>query len=572
LKKLLLVAGLAALAALQAAFAWNARLCWRAKAAARDANEKVRLLETARSVFPWNADVSYELGQVYFERGAEALGDPAGRDTFFRLSIEAYLRSLRLDPGSPAAHFALGQSLLYADYVGQPAPLPFFDEYRRAAELTGHNSEIHYETGKVLLGRWESLSPAERDFVAGLLRSSLAGKGEERLLDLLEAWNLAGRDTGLIDRILPEEPEALRAYARFLGERSLSLAARQDALARAEALEVARARTDLEEARRAEDSFRPAEASRRAAAALEALGSVRFYQALTGRELFDPRDFDGLRRSARRLLAMNRIEETRSLDDGDGAIAAYLGVEDDFTALGEFETFLKERGLLGERGGDSPFKDLKALAFRMGLDLKLNRYRDIARVGGILASSSMVIAPSGKAAYARILGLIGEADLKLDNVYEAEEFFRRALEAAPDDLDVLAGLERCYARLNDDAKAAEVRQAIGRLTSPAEIDLGGRPVAKGETAAIELVTTGGPRTLRLAFAPASAGGPETLVTVLLDGRVVWEKTGDTGTAEFSATLPRGRSSLEVAAVSGPIGLTRLSLAVPAPAEAISRPK
>jgi hypothetical protein len=571
LKKFLSITGLAVLAVLQAAFAWNARLAWRAKAVARDADEKVRLLRRAESIFPWNDAVPYELGEVYFERGAEALGNPAARDTLFRLSIDAYLRSLRLNPGSPAAHFALGQALLYAGYVGQPAPLAYFDEYRRAAELTGHSSQIHYETGKVLLGRWDSLAPGEKDFVAGLLKSSLAGKGEERLLDLLEAWNLAGRDAGLIERILPEDPEALRAYARFLGERSLSLEARQTALAQAEALEVSRARADVESGRRAAESFHAAEASSRAAAALEALGSVRFYQALTGRELFDPREFDGLRKSARRLLAMNRIEETRSLDDEDGTIAAYLDLEDDFTALGEFETFLKERGLAGGTGGDgSTLKDLKALAFQMGLDFKLNRYRDIARVGGLLLSSSLVIAPSGKAAYARILRLIGEANLKLDNVYDAEEFTRKALEAAPDDLDILVGLERCYARLNDESQAAAVGRAIGKLTSPAEIDLGGRTVAKGETAKIDLVTPGGPRTFRLVFAPASGGGAGPLVTVLLDGRVAWEKYGDTGTAEFTGTLTPGRASLEITAVGGPIGLIRLFQDVRGPDEGLSR--
>jgi tetratricopeptide (TPR) repeat protein len=564
LKKLLLIAGLAALAVLQALFAWNAYQCWRAKAVIQDPDAKIRLLLRADAVFPLNGAVSSELGRVYFERGAEALSDPAVRDTMLRLSIDAYLRSLRLEPGSPAAHFGLGQTLLYADYAGQPTPLAYFDEYKRAAELTGHNSQIHYETGRVLLGRWDSLTPGERDFVAGLLKSSIAGGGGERLPDLLEAWNLAGRDAGLIDRVLPDDPDSLRTYARFLGERSLSLEARQGALARAEALEVARARKDVEQGRRAAESFRAAEASSHATAALEALGSVKFYQALSGKELFDPREFAVLRKSARRLLALNLIEETRSLDDEDGTIAAYLDAEDDFTALGEFETFLKERGLLSETEDGSPFKDLKALAFRMGLDFKLNRYRDIARVGTLLTSSSMVIAPSGKPSYVRILRLIGESNLKLDNVYEAEAFYRRALEAGPDDLDVLSGLERCFGRLNDEAKAAEVRLAIGKLTSPAEIGLGGRPVAKGETVKIDLVTTGGAGAFRLAFGPAAAGGPVPLVTVLLDGRVAWEKYGDTGMAEFAGTLGPGRASLEITAVSGPIDLAHLSIVVRGP--------
>ncbi len=559
IKKVLSIAALAALVVLQAAFAWNARLCWRAKAVATDPDEKVRLLLRADAIFPWNDAVPFELGQVYFERGAEALGDPAARDALFRQSIESFLRSLRLNPGSPAAHFELGQTLLYASYTALPTPLAYFDEYRRAAELTGHNSQIHFDAGKVLLGRWEALTSGEKDFVAGLLRSSLAGKGEEPLLDLLETWNLSTRDPGLIDRILPDDAASLRTYARFLGERSLSLEDRQMALARAEALEVARAGSELDRGRREADAFRLAEASARSAVALEALGSVKFYQTLVGRELFDPREFARIDKAARRLRAMNRIEETRSLTDEDGTIAAYLAAEDDFTALGEFETFIKDRGLAVEAGTDSPFKDLQTLAFRMAVDFKLNRYRDIARVGSLLSSSSLVIAPSGRPRYAAILRLIGEANLKLDSLYEAERYYRMALEAAPDDLDVLLGLERCYGRLSDEAKTAEVRLAIGRLTSPTVTDLGGRIVAKGGSFASTFLRAGGPLKVRLELAPATPGRPP-LVTILVDGRVAWEGIGDTGSIELAVSPGPVRFSLEIAAVSDAVRLDRITLA------------
>ena len=556
-KKVLPILGLALLVLLQAAVALNARLCWRAKVTA-DPGAKERLLRRADAIFPWNGEVDLQLGKIYFERGAEALADPASRDGLFRRAVASYLRSLRLNPASPAAHFELAQALLYMSYVVPPAPFGYFDEYRRAAELTGHNSQIHYDAGKVLLGRWDGLAPAEKDFVVGLLKSSLAGAGEERLLDLLETWSLGGRDFGLIERVLPANAASLRTYARFLGERSLSLEARQSALARAEAIDVARARAEVDRGRSEAESFRTAEASARCAAALEALGSVRFYQKLAGSELFDPKEYVAIRKAARRLLAMNRIEETRSLADEDGTIAAYLAIEDDFTALGEFETFIKERGLLAEAGTDSPFKDLRTLAFRMTLDFKQNRYRDIARAGGLLSSSSLVIAPSGRPSYVLILRLIGESNFKLDNVYEAEEYYRKALDAGPEDLEVLLGLERCCVRLNEEAKAADVRRASERLTSPAETDLGGRVVPKGETFKIDLVTAGGTKKLRLDFAPIKPGG-RPVVAVFLDGRVVLEKNGDTGFAEFSGTFIPGPASLEITAVSDAISLGRITI-------------
>jgi len=560
-KKILSLAGLAVLVAVQAATARNAWLCWRARGVESRPEAKISLLRRADRLFPWNDAVPFELGKAYFQQGAEALGDPAARDRLFGLSLGSFLRSLRLNPASPAAHFELGQTLLYLSYLGRPASLRYFDEYRRAAELTGHNSQIRYDAGKVLLGRWPDLTPDERDFVAGLLRSALAGPDEDRLADFLETWNVTLRDYDLAGRVLPDDAGALRTYARFLGERALSLEARQAALAKADALEVARARAELDQGRREADSYRPAEASARCAKAVEALGAVRFYQDLAGRPLFDPREYAEVRRGARRLLAMNRIDETRSLADRDGTIAAYLAVEDDFTALSAFETFIKERGLLAESDRDSPLKDLEMLAFRLALDFQLNRYRDIARTGALLSSSSIVIAPSGRPSYVRILKLIGESNFKLDNVYEAERYYRAALETVPDDLGALLGLERCYGRLNDEAKAAEIRRAVDRLTSPPSIDLGGRPVPKGGAFKIDLVTGGGRRTVRLEFAPAGPAG-RALVSVFLDGRVVWEGYGDAGFAEFAADLAPGSSTLETASVSDTISLVRLTISAP----------
>ncbi|MGZ5499013.1 MAG: hypothetical protein ACXWHI_09850, partial [Candidatus Aminicenantales bacterium] len=127
------------------------------------------------------------------------------------------------------------------------------------------------------------------------------------------------------------------------------------------------------------------------------------------------------------------------------------------------------------------------------------------------------------------------------------------------DLEVLLGLERCYSRLSDQAKADEVRQAIGRLIGPGEMDLGGRVIGKGETVKIDLVTSGGPRTIRLEFGPAAAGG-RPLVSVFLNGRVAWEKYGDTGSAEFTGILGAGPASLEISAVSEPVVLGRIVLA------------
>lgn len=560
MKKLFLLAGLAVLVLLQAAVAVNSHLGWKGKSAVADPEARIRVLRRAAAVYPWNAAVAAELGKAWFESGSEALADPANRDTRFRFSADAFLRSIRLDPGVPATHFHFAQTLLYMSYLSLPVPLSPFEEYERAARLAGHNSQIQYEVGRMMVGLWPTLSTGQKDFATDILKKTLASGNEERLLGILETWLLQSRDQSLLDRILPDDSGSLRTYARFLGERSLALEARLSALARAERLDLVRAQGELDRGRREAEAFRPAEASARYAAALEALGRIRFYQALTGTELFDPKEHAAALRTVRRLLAMNRVEETRSLADEDGSIAAYLAVEDDFTSLGEFEGFLKDRGLLGEAPtAAAPFKDLHTLAFRTALDFLLNRYRDIVRTGDLIESSSLVIAPAGRSDYARILGLVGESNLKLDSVYEAERFLRKALEVEPGNLSFLLSLERCYGRVNEEAKAAEVRREIDRRTGPAVIDLGGRTVGKGASAAVDFVSDGRPRTVRLEFAPAAAGGGP-LLSLFLNGKVVWENIGDTGSVDVRISPRAGRNSLEIAAVNGSVRLIGISFA------------
>ena len=547
---------LALLAVLEASIAWNAALTAKGAVPGSDPARRAKTLRLANAAYRWNPQAYFELGKAYFEQGNEALGDPAARDALFAKAVDSFLRSLRLDPGAPGVHFHLAQTLLYLDYLSLPTPLPYFEEYRKAAALTGHNSQIFFEVGRVLLSRWEALGAGEKDLALDILRRSLAGKDDARLTAILETWNLHGRDYGLIDRIMPEDPGLLRAYARFLGEKSLALETRHAALARAEELDFARAKEELAQAQKETDYFRPAAAEAHLTASLASLDAIRFYQSLAGRELIDPAEYLDVRKKARRLLAMNRVETTRSLADQDGVIAAYLAVEDEFTAIGDFAGFLKERGLLGEGPtAATPVNDLQALAFRMVLDFRLNRYRDIVRVGDVLASSSLVISAAGRPDYVRVLDLIAEANLKLDYVYEAERFFRLARDIEPRDLSILLGIEKCLNRLNDDAGSAEARRAIEGLVTPAAVDLGGRLLPKGEVFRYALVADGSPRTVRVAFGPAEGG--RALVAVNFNGRVVWEGYSDSGPAAFSTSPRTGENALEIVAVGGPVVLTGL---------------
>jgi tetratricopeptide (TPR) repeat protein len=557
MKKTVLIVGLIVIAAFQTAVYWNTHLLSRANEGTIDPAGKERALELAGRIYPWNDQVWFELGKVLFDRGAESLGEARVRDAALAGSVRCFLEGLRLNPGSAAAHFHLAQSLEYMRYLSLPAPVPYFDEFKKAASLTGHNSQVYLEVGKVLLSRWESLGPEEKDFTLGILQKMLAGKDQERLRDLLEVWYLHGQDEAVIERVLPEDAGCLRVYARFLGEKSLSLEAREKALAKSESLDFLKARSELDQSQRSFEYFQGDEAAACLSTCLGLLESISFYQALGREELIDPKEFAELRKTAYLLLAKSQVDKTRSLSDPDHFLETYLALEDQPLAVGEFEKFLAERGLPGKDGSASRPRDLQALAFELSLDFKQNRYRDITKAGELVEKGAVIIPESGRAYYARILRLVGDSYLKLDYIYEAEKYYLKALAAGPEDLDGLLRLERCYDRLNDDQKTAEVRRRINALLSPSEIDLGRRALERGAPVQVGLVCDGRPLTLTVAFENLRPGS-RPLLAAFFNGRVVREGFFEGGTFSFPVTPATGTNSLVLETINEPVALIRVS--------------
>jgi len=557
MKKAVLVLALAALAVIQSALYWNIHLLYRAKAGAANPVDTVRVLERAARIFPWNDEVEFALGKAAFERATESLGSAPVRDAALGASVRHFSRALSLNPGSAAGHVHLAQSLQYMSYLGLPVPGAYFDEYKKAASLTGHNSQVYAEVGKVLLAGWESLRPEEKSFGLEILRKTLAGKNEARLLDILEIWNLHGRDYAAIEQALPEDPGMLRAYAEFIGDKGLSLEIRQKALARAELLDFSEARNELELGQRKFDYLDTEEAGARGSSCLKRLDSIHFYQDLVGEELISPKESAQVRKAAYLLLAKAQIDQTRTLADPDGFLAAYLALEDQPLAVGEFEKFLSERGLLGG-GPDASSRptDLRVMALELELDFKQNRYRDITRMGETLEKSPLIIPEAGRPFYTRILGLVGDSYLKLDYLYEAEKSYLKALPAGRDGLDDLFRLERCYARLNDDTKLAGIRRRIGALLTPPVIAMGGRPLEKGRPVEIPLVCDGRALTLTVMFENPAPGRPP-LLRALLNGRVVQENYAGGGTMTIPVTPAAGVNSLVLDSAGGAVTLIRL---------------
>jgi len=530
----------------------------RAARFAFDHEKQSGLFKSSTVFFPWHDRAWLGLARALSGKAMDSLGEVETRDEALNTAVSSFGKALKLNPVSAAGHFYLGQTLLYMNYLQDSAAMPYFEEYRKAAELTGHNAELYFESGKVLLSRWSDLEETERSFTLEILKKALSGKDLKRLHDVLEIWLLQIGNPEVVEAVMPVDSAALRFYASFLGEKSFSLEPRQKALARAESLDLGKALEELAAGRREMDYFQEEKAEDLLRACLRRLDNIHFYGDLIGTE--EAADFiawSSARKQALSLLAVHQVGKTGSLDDPDGFIESYLEAEDQALEIGVFEKFLRERGILKDRqSGALDSEDLKTLAFGMDLDFRQHRYRDIARTGQMLEESTVVVPEGAKESYVSILNTIGNALLKLDYAYEAEKQFRQVLEIEPANFEALLGLAKSYSRLNDEERLLEIRKLTEAVLTPAVLPLGGRTVGKGTTLAVPLVCEEGQASFSMAIEGLRTG-VDPLVTVFFNGRVVFENYLEAGPAEFAAVTKEGRNTLEITPVNEPVRILDL---------------
>ncbi|MBN1938010.1 MAG: hypothetical protein JW843_00360, partial [Candidatus Aminicenantes bacterium] len=253
------------------------------ESAAGKVGENIPEPESGSSI--WLNSRLYQIrARALFDRGLSRLGEPAARDADFLRAYDSFRRSLSLNPFSAVTHFDFGQALQYFNVLDFEVPERYFDEYRKAADLSGADTAVYLEVGKVLLSRWSGLNSDERLFTERILRLLLSFGGPDQARrgeTLLNLWEVNVNDTQVLQKILPENAAVLRQAAEFLGGKGIFLKTRFDFLARAEALDLESAEESLQAGLSERNARRPAEALRLFRDAAKLINGIRFYRNLT---------------------------------------------------------------------------------------------------------------------------------------------------------------------------------------------------------------------------------------------------------------------------------------------------
>jgi len=555
-KRLLILTAIIAMGAADIAIYRNFRLYRRAVRSGAVGGYLVAALERANRVFPFNETVRFELGQARFDLAMDNVEDARARDAGLDASVDDFEHSLRLNPASARVQFQYAQALLYRSYFTPSDRTRVYEEYKKAARLTGHNAPTYFEVGRILLSQWPSLGEADRTFALEMLKTVLRQPEKGRLATVLQIWDLSVKDFGVMTRILPENAGAWRQYAQFLGEKDLSPEERRRAMAKAEVLDFETARREFEQGDRLFQFYRFEDAFNRFQWCLGILKGIRFYQDLAGEKTIEPAGYAVLLKTTYLNMAKCRLEAGKPFDDALPLLRSYLDAEEEAAALEDLETFLRERGLVGDNLSAGA-KDYRLFAFHVLLAFKQSRYRDIIQVGMDMQRGVLVVPESSKEDYAKILELVGDSYQKLDYLYESNGFYERALAQASDELTVLLKLRRNRERLNEEAAVRDADLRIARLLTPGETEAAERPVERGRPFVKALKSDGSDLTLEIALQPGTPGLIP-LLSVIWNDHVVWEGLVHAATVRVGVPSRLGMNSLTLVPVNLPVVISKIS--------------
>ena len=545
MRKSVLVLGLLAFAAVSVISFVNVDLYYRSKTEELTSERNLARLRWANRFLPISDQTLAEEGKACLEVALENLADVELAGRSLRRAESLFRRALRFNPASCSNHFYYAKTLQYLSFLpGEKVPdsLP---ELWKAARLSGDRSSLAFDIVLMMIDRWPALSQEQRRFALLSLKKTLAEGHESQFQTLLYSWFLNVKDETLLDDILPESSKLYRTYARFLGEMSLSLQARQKMLALAEEL-------DYNQAVREYDAGRPE-------VCLRLLDGIRFYAALAEKKDVTPKliKHQLLLKSALLSRAKVRLMKNRKLEEAEDDLRAYLKLETDYNEVLALEAYLQELNLIQRDQAVRLVQgNIRNLAFELYLMYCAHKYTQITGLGAALGGGLVVSDPSQKKYLREILMLIADSYNKLNFLYEPERFYQQALETAPDDWEVLLKLRLYYERMNEEAKMARVNQALFRVLTPQAVVLTGGMIGKEQTRRLSLILDSTSGTLTLSFRPPE-GQNRPLITVLLNGRVIWEDYLASSDLTLNVEVKPGINLLEIIPVNKPHELAGL---------------
>jgi energy-coupling factor transporter ATP-binding protein EcfA2 len=148
-------------------------------------------------------------------------------------------------------------------------------------------------------------------------------------------------------------------------------------------------------------------------------------------------------------------------------ISHYVRLETDPSRFAELENYLNRKKVIGI-SGVSDDADINRLFCMITLDFIQNRFRDVAAAGSRLDRIAALVPEESKNDLIELYRMIGDAEQRLDYLYDSNAFYQKALDLDPRDLKTLTRMVENYQRLNDAGNVREYMQRINQSVTPME--------------------------------------------------------------------------------------------------------
>jgi len=518
-----------------------------------DKEKRVRILDRASDLYPLNQEIYYELGEAHLSMGVQVFDDPNQSEPHLERAVKNYEKSLGMNPVSSFSHFGLAQAFYNMSFFTPSLAENSFHHYRNAALLAGHHTPIFFKVGTLFLSRWEELNEESRAFTLSLLKRIVQDADNDEFNQIMQIWDMNVKDYEVMDRILPERPWLYRMYARFLGEKSLSLSERQQHLAEAESLDFKRAQEIHEQGENDYFYYQMEPAFSQFQDCLDILEGINFYQRLTGQSFIDMTEFEQVQKLTLLYLVKSGLESGKAFEEVKDNLMRYLSLEDKVSAVREVDEYLQRYQIIGDRLKRN-FGDMELFSFHMYLSYKENRYRDIMRIGRDFRESFVVVPKKNQNEYVEILRIVGNANQKVDYIYDAVGFYQQALEIEPDNLETLVRLRQSLIRLNKEREVKEINKRIEQNVSAQVKEWEDQWIEKGQNFFQNLVLDGNDVILTFCFENKDQESAP-LVSIFWNDRVVWEdylessEESEIGEIFLSLKSEIGKNKLRVMSVN-----------------------
>jgi len=287
------------------------------------------------------------------------------------------------------------------------------------------------------------------------------------------------------------------------------------------------------------------------------LEGIHFYQMLTYQKLIDISEFNNLKKSSLLNLIKIQLETGKGLEDIKESLLNYLNLENRISSIGELEDILKVRGILSQKIEDD-FDDMFRLSLRLLLFFKQNEYKEIIKIGRRFQRSFVMIPEEMEKDYVRVLQLVGDSYHKFDFLYDAEEFYQKALEIDPQNIKTILKKIKNFERLNDQDKMKESRELLSEILSKKEIEVKNPIIPKKNKFSRDLIMDGSQWLLILEFGEdGRIPGKYPLITVFFNGKVIWENELKNTTLTIPVESNLGKNTLDVRPLNQEIVLNKL---------------